>query len=152
MLGILGRQQSFSALFAHLLQDLVQPFGVQTGDIGGVGVCALAGLQYLCKAFQYIIHGVGSLAAVVDGRGIFEHRLYAFPAAIFQCSVKAAAPAGMTGNTTFLLNFQQDYIRVAIEPDVPDNLLMSRAFALTPQFTPGAGPVYRLPLANGQSQ
>lgn len=54
--GIFGGDDGFDRLFAHLLQNLVQPLVVETGDVGGVGSRALALFEYLRKARQGISH------------------------------------------------------------------------------------------------
>ena len=57
--GIFGRNQGFRALFAHLLQNLVQTLVIKAGDIRGLRRGLLARSEYLGQFGQYIsvIHG-----------------------------------------------------------------------------------------------
>src|SRR5690606_32289650 len=137
------------ALFADFLQNLVQPFCMQAGNVGGFGIGVFSGLEYLCQAFQYVTHGVCSSIAAVDGVRVFQYRLGTDPLAILQGPVKTASPSSMAGNAPLLFHFQQDDIGIAVEADIPEHLLMPGTFALAPEFAPGPGPVHRLTFFNG---
>jgi hypothetical protein len=56
------------------------------------------------------------------------------PLAVFQFIKKAVMASGMTGNATFLFNFQQHGILIAVDTDGFDDLLVAGLLAFVPQF------------------
>ena len=58
----------------------------------------------------------------------------------------------MAGNAAFLFHFQQHHIGIAVEPDIPEHLLVPGALALAPEFATGTGPVHRLSFLNREPE
>ena len=122
---VLGGQQGFGALFPDFLQNLVQTLGVETGYIGGFRVCLFPGLQNPRQVFQYIAYCPCSSVAAVNSAGVLDHRVNADPLTIFQGPVEAAAPASMASDAALLFHLQQDDVLVAVQSNVPNDLLVS---------------------------
>ncbi len=58
----------------------------------------------------------------------------------------------MAGDAAFLFYFQQDDVLVAVQSNVPDDLLVPRGFPFAPELAPGARPVYGVAFFGGQPE
>src|SRR5690554_1509009 len=67
-LGILGGENGFGALLAHLFQNLVQPLVMQTGHIGRLRIgIGFAFSQYAGELGEYIVHDINPVRIYLPG-------------------------------------------------------------------------------------
>src|ERR1700719_245325 len=84
-----------------------------------------------------------SSCLAIDGFRILDDGLDCVPGAVVEPLEKTPVPAGMTGNSAFLFDDQQNCVVVAVEANFADSLKMTRAFALLPQPAARTRPIMR---------